>query len=440
MKTLLLLIAFAFSLAAQDLDALYEQIKAENAHLTQEDKEREARFKADKARQKALLKEAEKELEALQRQSKSLQKRFDANEELLGKKEKELHARMGNLGELFGVVRQYAGDMAGIVRGSMVTAQLPERGAFLETMSKTKALPSSSDLESLWLHMFEEMVEAGKVADFTTEIVLADGSAKTTEVTRVGLFTAATDTAYLRYDSQERKLVELPRQPEGPAMARLDDLRHGSGLVTAVIDPTRGSIFELMMEKPTFSERVAQGGVIGYVILGLGAVGLLIALVRGVLLLAEGGKVKGQLKTPEAPKTNNSLGRILGVYNENKSETVETIESRLDEAILKEMPRITQGESIIKLLAAVAPLLGLLGTVVGMIETFQAITLFGTGDPKLMAGGISQALVTTMLGLIVAVPLLFAHTLVRSRSRAILEVLSQQSAGMVARRMEQTGP
>lgn len=438
MKRLILsVMLLGVSLYAQDLDALLERLKQENTQLSKSQQARESRFKQEKLQQENLLKAEKSRLADLKAESKKMQKRFDANEALIAEREKSLKERMGNLGELFGVVRQSAGDMSGIARASMVSAQLPERIAFLDTMAKSKRLPSSKDLEKLWLSMFEEMVESGKVTTFATDVVLSDGTSKRADVTRVGLFTAVSEGKYLRYDAQERKMIELPRQPSSRYMGYVDALenRH-SGSVTAVIDPTRGTIFELMMEKPTLSERVKQGGLIGYIILGLGGLGLLIALVRLATLLVQNARVQQQLKALDNPADNNPLGRVLGIYKANISETIETIESRLDEAILKELPGITSGEALIKLLAAVAPLLGLLGTVVGMIETFQAITLFGTGDPKLMAGGISQALVTTMLGLIVAVPLLFAHSLVRSRSKVILEVLSQQSAGLIARRME----
>ncbi|MEC8351463.1 MAG: MotA/TolQ/ExbB proton channel family protein, partial [Pseudomonadota bacterium] len=102
----------------------------------------------------------------------------------------------------------------------------------------------------------------------------------------------------------------------------------------------------------------------------------------------------------------------------------------------REMPKITRNLTLIKIISVVAPLLGLLGTVTGMINTFQAITLFGTGDPKLMAGGISQALVTTVLGLVVAIPTVFLYTLLNTRSKNMLLILQEQSAGIIAERSE----
>lgn len=104
----------------------------------------------------------------------------------------------------------------------------------------------------------------------------------------------------------------------------------------------------------------------------------------------------------------------------------------MDEAILRETPTIDRGINLIKMFAAIAPLMGLLGTVIGMILTFQTIMLFGTGDPKIMAGNISLALVTTALGLIAALPLILVHSIVAGKSKAVLHKLDEQSAGLIA--------
>jgi len=198
------------------------------------------------------------------------------------------------------------------------------------------------------------------------------------------------------------------------------------------VDPSRGAILGLLSQAPSLVERIQQGGLVGYVIIVLGALGVLIAIERLVSLARAGGGIKAQLKASKAD-AGNALGRILAVYESNRSVDFETLELKLDEAILREAPALERRQGWIKVLAAVAPLLGLLGTVVGMINTFQAITLFGTGDPKLMAGGISTALVTTVLGLIVAIPLVLLHSLVASRSKMLVEILEEQSAGIIAR-------
>jgi biopolymer transport protein ExbB len=187
----------------------------------------------------------------------------------------------------------------------------------------------------------------------------------------------------------------------------------------------------------TFSkERIDQGGPIGYTILVIGGIGFLLVIERMITLTLVGRKVRAQIKS-NTVSPNNPLGRVLMVYEENKNVDVETLELKLDEAILKELPALERFLSTLKLIAAVAPLLGLLGTVTGMIETFQSIVLFGTGDPKMMASGIAEALVTTMEGLWVAIPTVLLHSFVASRSGAVVQVLEEQAAGIVALHAEQ---
>lgn len=437
MKTFMLIAALlATWLQADDIDALMQRLKQDLSADSKLLQAREQAFLEKKADQAKLLGEAKAKLKAAQKLAKMLQQSYETNEATIAKRQTTLEAKTGNLGEIFGVVRQSAGDMAGIVRASLVSAEYPGRTQFLDAMAGSKKIPNAEQLEKLWLETLNEAAEAGKCVTFKADIVTPEGTTKPAEVTRIGLFTAIAEGKFLRLDSNG-KLVELPRQPEARYLTLASAVQSThSGIVTAPIDPTRGAILELMMEKPTLTERIHQGGLVGYVILALGAAGLLIALGKLATLLRTASKVRRQAAAADTPKADNPLGRVLNVYNAGQNESVEIVESRLDEAILKELPGITFGEQAIKLIAAIAPLLGLLGTVVGMIETFQSITLFGTGDPKLMAGGISQALVTTMLGLMVAIPLLFAHSIVRSRSRAIIEILSQQSAGLIARRME----
>jgi biopolymer transport protein ExbB len=190
-----------------------------------------------------------------------------------------------------------------------------------------------------------------------------------------------------------------------------------------------------LIDTPTFLERVDQGGEVGYVIVAVGFIGVFLGLWRMLVLFAMTSKVKAQLKS-DKPNSNNPLGRVLKVAEENKNVDTETLELKLEEAVLKERPSIESGLAVLKIIAAVAPLLGLLGTVTGMIETFQAITIFGAGDPKNMAGGISAALVTTVQGLVVAIPVVLMHTLVNGRAKAVIQVLDEQTTGIIAENSE----
>jgi len=272
------------------------------------------------------------------------------------------------------------------------------------------------------------------VVKFPAQVIAADGQEINDDVVRVGGFNIVSRAGYLQYTPETGNLSELSRQPQGrftTTAAGLLDAHDGH--VVFGLDPTRGQILATYLDRPSLRERIAQGGLVGYVIIGLGIIGILMALERLVSLNLIGTRVSAQIKS-ESPNTNNPLGRVLKVAEEQGDADVETLELKLGEAIFREMPKLTRSLLFIKIISVVAPLLGLLGTVTGMIVTFQAITLFGTGDPKLMAGGISQALVTTVLGLTVAIPVVLLHTLVSGRSKGILHVLQEQSAGIVATR------
>ncbi len=348
-----------------------------------------------------------------------------------------LSEKSGSLGELFGTVRQVANDSRGVLESSMTTVQKPERVEFLSKLSDSKEQPTIEELRKLWLTLQEEMTESGKVEQFTAPVISVTGAVEDREVTRIGVFTAFSNGKFLRYLSETGNLVELARQPVERLRNQMNKFAQTDAgeSVPAVVDPTRGAIMALLVQTPTMKERIEQGGWIGYIILVLGAVGLLVAILQFLSLVRAGRGVAKQQKQDEASQ-NNPLGRILSVYNAKLAQDVETLSLKLDEAILRETPRLERGLITLAILAAIAPMLGLLGTVSGMIETFQAITLFGTGDPKLMSGGISQALVTTELGLAVAIPLLLIHSGLSSKSNRLIQILDEESAAIVARNAE----
>lgn len=419
------------------LDQLLEQVRRGGQEAAERNRQREAEFRAARNEQAALLQQAKTQLERELAASQQLEQKFAEGERQLGELTGQLQERMGTLGELFGVVRQVAGDTRGVVEESLISGQLPGRAAPLETLAQSKELPSIEQLQNLWYLLQQEMTETGRIAKFNTTIVTTTGQQVQTPVVRVGPFVAFTDGGYLRYDSAQGKYVELSRQPSDRFTGLTSSfIATQGGLSDIALDPSRGQLLSLLIQEPTFRERLDQGGTVGWVIVAIGIIGLLMALERIVTLSIVGAKVRGQMKSREINK-GNPLGRVLAVYEENRGVDTETLELKLDEAILKEVPRLERGISTIKVFAAIAPLLGLLGTVTGMIKTFQAITLFGTGDPKLMAGGISEALVTTVQGLVVAIPMVLAFSLCAGRAKAIIEVLEEQSAGLIAQRADE---
>jgi biopolymer transport protein ExbB len=451
------LIALAFPAAAQDqaaapqapaarpaadLDALLRLVEKGKADEQAEAREREARFQAAREDQRNLLAQAKRDRAAEENRSESQEKTYDENELLIADVSEQLNRRLGSLRELFGVLQQVSSDTQGLLETSVTAAQIPDRGEVLSALTEKAGseatLPSIEEIEKLWFLMQQEMTETGKVVRFPATVITADGREEQEDVVRVGAFNIVAPGKYLTYIPETGNLSELGRQPQSRFTASTSRLFESGAEATAAfgVDPTRGQILATYLERPSLRERIDQGGIVGYVIIALGILGLLIALERLFTLGKASGAVNAQLKQLDQPRDDNALGRILQVADQFPDADVETLELRLGEAVFRETPRLTRSLLFIKIISVVAPLLGLLGTVTGMIVTFQAITLFGTGDPKLMAGGISQALVTTVLGLTVAIPMVLLHTLVSGRSKHILTVLQEQSAGLVAARSE----
>ncbi|WP_105214019.1 MotA/TolQ/ExbB proton channel family protein [Pseudoalteromonas sp. T1lg22] len=425
---------------AMDLDALLKTLQQGKIAQSQENQEREKAFQARQSEQLQMLRSAEQTRNAKLQESERLETAFEDNEVKLAQLSDTLQNRMGTLKELFGVLQQVAGDSSNKFATSVVSAELQGRDTFMDElaqqMGSTSKLASIEDIEQVWFELQREMTEQGKVSRFNTEVIVAGGAKENKEVLRVGAFNLVADGKYLEYNNVTNTLSELTRQPVARYTSSAAELQQAKdGFVQFALDPTGGSILGLLVQAPDTEERVHQGGTVGYVILAVGALALIIALERFISLMLIGGKIRRQLKDKVA-RDDNPLGRVMKVKDQYPDVAHDTLELKLSEAILREMPKITRNLTLIKIISVVAPLLGLLGTVTGMINTFQAITLFGTGDPKLMAGGISQALVTTVLGLVVAIPTVFLYTLLNTRSKNLLLILQEQSAGLIAERSE----
>jgi biopolymer transport protein ExbB len=436
--TFALMTSTVMAQSATTLDQLLEEVKNNRVSEAKLNKQREAEFTSARADKQALLRKAQSDLAAERARGDRLAKQFADNETMLSEKEQELDQATGDLGEMFGVVRQASAEAFGRISTSIVSAEYPGRAVFLQRMSEeSQGLPNITELENMWIALQTEMTESGKVSRFTTEVVLLDGGTSQQDVIRVGTFNLIGEQGYLIYDDQNEQVQPLGRQPDSHLVASAMGLREAtSGIQPLFVDPTRGVILGLLKGKATMEERYHAGGPVGYTITVMLAIGLLIGLYKVITLTLVSGKMRKQLNDTSNPSDGNPLGRILKVYHANKGSDTENLELKLDEAILKELPRIEAGINIIKIFAAIAPLLGLLGTVLGMIATFQQITLFGTGDPRLMAGSISMALVTTAQGIIAALPLILTHSIVAGRSKSIVHILDEQTAGIVAAHAE----
>ncbi len=429
---------------AVSLEELLQQVKTGRVNDAAENAARLDEFRANRATQSKLLADEKAEQKRQEDASARMEAQFEVNDARIIDLERAFQERLGGLKELFGVLQQASGDARGQFETSITQVQFPDRTDFLlefaQKMGKSNRLASLEEIERLWFELQREMTESGKVVTFNTTVVDAVGEASQRDVTRIGAFNVVSDGKYLEYVPETQRLVELQRQPPSRYTNRIAGLAGANaGLHAIGLDPTRGQLLGLLVQSPSLTERIAQGKTVGYVIIALGIVGVLIAVWRVLVLTAVGAKVKNQIKHIDTPNTNNPLGRVLKMSEDNAHADIETIELKLGEAILRETPKFNSMLPLLKIISVVAPLLGLLGTVTGMIVTFQAITLYGAGDPKLMAGGISTALVTTVLGLVVAIPTVFLHTLVSSRARRLTQILQEEAAGMLAERAEGNG-
>ena len=424
---------FVATTHANQLDDLLKQVKADRVSEAKLDKKREAEFLSARADKSALLTKATKELADQNVRNKRLTKEYAANEILLAQKEVELSNATGTLGEMFGVSRAAAANAFGQISTSIVSAEFPNRGETLNRIANAKEIPGLADLEELWFALQTEMTESGRISQFSVDVTNLDGTKSTETITRIGTFNLVSANGYLTYNDEVGQVQPLPKQPAGYITGTASSFfGTDSGYSAVYIDPSRGGILSLETRKKTVEEFFHEGKEVGYAITVLLIVGLLIALERMIVLGGMSSKIKAQEKNLDKPNENNPLGRLLKVFYDNQSVDAETLELKLDEAILRETPKVDRGVNLIKMFAAIAPLMGLLGTVIGMIMTFQTITLFGTGDPKIMAGNISLALVTTALGLICALPLILIHSIVAGKSKSVLQKLDEQSAGLIA--------
>jgi biopolymer transport protein ExbB len=415
-----------------DIEQLLELVKDSATLRSGEDKKRLADFNKSKQRQEKLLADAKWLLKVQSNREKKLTKQFEDNDSRLSDLEEQLNLKIGTLGELFGVVRQLSGDAKSTYSQSLTNLEFPSRVEFLGNLAERKELPQVAELEQLWFELLNEMNASGMVSKFSSEVLDTSGDSAVYDIVRIGQFNAIADSNYLRFIPEEQSLEFLSKNPDGSrsSLRQLSNFNDGD-YVEFAIDPTRGSLLNLILQNPSVVERINQGGIPGYIILIILASGLILGGLRFTFLY---NSQKTLIQELESGKFNEGspLKDIDDVLKQKDKLDQDQLETKIEAILSRIGPLYEKSITTIKLLAAVAPLLGLLGTVIGMIGTFQAITLFGTGDPKLMADGISQALVTTMLGLIAAVPLLFVHNQLDTRSREIIQIIEEEAIGKIA--------
>ncbi|MEX1197204.1 MAG: MotA/TolQ/ExbB proton channel family protein [Pseudohongiellaceae bacterium] len=447
----------ALSLSAQvfaqdtpsNLNELLEAVEQNRIAESEEHREREQRFEQEVDQREQMLEDIREQISSEEDTNTDLEEQFDENRQLLSERRAQLREVRANLNELLGNIQGVAGDFQSIFSDSLVSAQHPGRVEFLDSFISRVASDTEQvrvdEIERFWYFMQQELVESGRVVQYQDEVGLPSGELEDRTITRIGSFNAIGDGDYLSYTGSVGHLQVLPRQPSDRLLSQARELEAaagGDGIYRVGIDPTGavgGSLMANLINFPTWDEQVTENaGVIGFIIIGIGLIAILVALIRSFILTLVAAKVNSQVKSDKANK-NNPLGRVLLVAESNPNVDTETLELKLGEAILQETPALERFLTFIKIIATVAPLMGLLGTVTGMIQVFQQITVYGAGDPTIMAGGISMALMTTVLGITVAIPTVLMHTWVKSKSDRIIHILEEQATGIIATKAEQSG-
>lgn len=430
---------------SQSLEDVLNAIERDSNEMTTEDQQRLRRFQQELSTQKREMTRLKNNLVAVENKIVRLKNEFELNELTIEEVEARIKAEAGDFGELLGQFRTAAGETMPEIANSIANFDYPGRVEGLSTVAQAKSLPDRPDLDRLPKSILQEMVAQSEVKTFSANVANAgaDGENVDIELIRIGVFTAAT-TKQARFvevissdDTSNSYLKAFGAQPAQSFRSAISDLVKSSDntLVRAPVDPSKGTLFGILGDLPSIGDRLNDGGTVGLIIMILLSVGVAISVFK-IVTLSFTSIAMGQTAKTRLAGDNNPLARVFEVYETNKSRDSETLELKLDERILAESPKIERLNDVVKVLAAVAPLLGLLGTVIGMIITFTAITIYGAGDPQLMADGISVALMTTVLGLIAAIPLLLLHAVISSMSRSCQQLLDEQAAGLIAEKAE----
>lgn len=436
---------FAQQQLASSLSDLLDLVENDRIAESAEYRQRLQEFEQNANRQQQILTTTEDRIVEQETRQNQLSDTFEENENTLAEKRETLRDRRGDLNELFGTLQGVAGDFLSTFENSLISAQYPGRTEaiedFIEKAGSTISQLEINEIERFWFFMQQEMTESARVVTYNGNVTLPNGDTANRRITRIGAFQSISEGDYLSYSGAIGHLQVLPKQPSASWVSAARELESATtGFTKVGIDPTGGvggQVMANLVNFPSAQEQVmANARVIGFIIIGVGIVGMIMGFYRLLILTLITIKVRNQLKSDKGAK-NNPLGRVLLVAEANPKADTETLELKLGEAILHETPALESLLTLIKMIATIAPLGGLLGTVTGMIVVFQQITVYGAGDPTIMAGGISSALMTTVLGIVVAIPTIFMYTVLKSRSDSIIHILEEQATGMIARKAEQ---
>jgi len=414
----------------QDIREAARKAAADRAAAQEEAQRAEEAVLADENKLRAEVQRLEEEQAALEQELKELGDRLLVADTLREDLVEEWSGRELGFREISGNVRVAARDLESLLKASPLSAGAPWRLETISPLLDKGYFPDIDDIAGMAGVFFDEIERGSQVSLREGEYVGRDGRQTSGRIFQLGKFNTVYqgggETGFLVWSPEGQRLFALSELPPRNVRRALDKYLAGeSDLVP--LDMSGGAALRQITSHTSLVEQISQGGPIIWPIflIALAAMGIVVfkivylnrtsgntdRIMGEVNDLAARGDWSACEKIVDGHRGKNwPVVRVIRAGLESREESRETLESVLQEAILHELPQVQKGIAMLAVLGAVAPLLGLLGTVTGMIDTFRVITLFGTSDPKLMSGGISEALVTTELGLAVAIPIMLLHT------------------------------
>ena len=436
---------------AQDIREIQRKAAADRAAATAEAQRAEALIVNDRTRLMAVVDSLEAHQSVLETELRRLDEQQDSARRNRERLQEQWSREEIAFRELSGNIRVAARDLESLLRSSPLTATKPERLTHVSAILQEGYFPDLEDIGRLADAALDEFLRTGQITVRRGDFGGRDGRDVTGDIIHFGRFTTAfrgdDELGFLLWNPESQRLVAMSVPVQSRIRNRLADYLAGdSGQVP--IDLSGGSALRQIARKPTLLEQLEQGGAIVYPLLVLAVVALLVVVWK-LLHLQRVHANTDRIMVPineEASRGNwqrcaelvndavcrrSPVARVVRAGLDVRHESREIQESVLQEAMLHELPLLQRGLAMLAVFAAVAPLLGLLGTVTGMIETFRVITLHGTGDPKLMSGGISEALVTTEVGLAIAIPVMLCHTWLKRRVDHVVGDMEEQAVHLV---------
>lgn len=434
--------------ARQTREALAEKARKELEAAQEEAARSRARILSDRTALEQAIAELEADRDRLSGEVDLLQKHMD---QLIKEEEKvtgKLEETDGMIRELVGMIRINARDIDALINQNPQSGPLGHSASFLSAVAENSRFPDMDDVWAMADALFAQIRRTGEVTLLQSRMIDRSGRETEADILLIGPFTAAYrlegESGFLNHAQASGTLYALSRPPGARMQKQLHHYMEGESEAVPM-DISRGGALRQLTHQVSFLEQIGRGGPIVWPILAILALGLLIVIERTVFLVRSHHRGPGPMTTLRTRSAagdwsaciqacqaeNKPVARVLAAGLEARKLSREDMENVLQEALLKEIPRLERFLSTLGMLAAIAPLLGLLGTVTGMINVFHVITLQGTSDPRLMSGGISEALVTTMLGLSVAIPLMLLHNILNRSVDRLVGDMEEQSVSLV---------